>query len=326
MSTSRTPLLLVLLVSLVTYGCKHEEKASSIPVVQPPTASAASTPPAPSEEPTKVKEDTVKPTPKPTSASRFTAALALSGAELTKVIWRGVGADSSTCDVDPNSYYDDVYLFYAVTQAEKTMPWIACKISKGIPGTTPVVPGNGLLELLETISPEKIYVKGPYRADGVARLMGKDASEGDVLFGHYNPKFVRWLTDNAIPGAQDEAFRKETQVIYDKYFKETARIYAESYQKAQKNRPCFEEQKASYAKHLSRERIYDFNYEPWDQWLAEKDICNRSSEVSGEDRTERNILIAPEGMAFSFWVRRDIDGTGVLWYEGLQKLRLAYEK
>jgi hypothetical protein len=42
-------------------------------------------------------------------------------------------------------------------------------------------------------------------------------------FGHYNPMFVRWMTRNFIPGAQDNDFRAATQAAYDKHLMALAR-------------------------------------------------------------------------------------------------------
>ena len=159
-------------------------------------------------------------------------------------------------------------------------------------------------ELLQTLSGEPVFVEGPHDA---ARLN----LYADSSFGHYNPEFVQWLADNAIPVAEDERIQQQLQGAYDAYMKPLARTYLFALSITQSHPSFLEEQSQNYLAHIERAKTeneeafyYSFVYfmenEPgWGYEASAK--------------------------AIAFWLRRYIDGTIDIFGDALIKLMLTYD-
>jgi len=90
----------------------------------------------------------------------------------------------------------------------------------------PVAKLRGYLRLvslakMEAISGQRVFLSGPHGIDGI-RMGTKD-------FGHYNPEFVRWITNQAIPGVDDTVFRDKTRRLYAEHLQGLARGFYRTY-------------------------------------------------------------------------------------------------
>lgn len=159
-----------------------------------------------------------------------------------------------------------------------------CHVSEAVP----------FMKLAE-LAGVKVFVSGPH-AD---RLVLDSATS----FGHYNPAFVKWLADHAVPS--DAAAKAAIQPVYDRTMKERAAIYRSALLHLEANPDYLEAEKQVYLAYLSQ---------------------------PGDERPhDRHSAITPEAWpneyppAVAFWIRRSIDGTLPLFEEGLVKLMKAYD-
>jgi hypothetical protein len=142
---------------------------------------------------------------------------------------------------------------------------------------------------LAEIAKMPVFLSGPHTKD-------KLELNSDTSFGNYNPVLVSWMVDNAVPEKIDPA-------IYDKFLRERARIYARAYRQLERN-----------PDYLARERDYYMEY---------------LKDPKGERPLDRHSKLAPEEWpneyppAVAFWLRRRIDGTSRLFFDGLIKLMKA---
>ena len=74
------------------------------------------------------------------------------------------------------------------------------------------------LSQLQNLAQVPIFLQGPHQEN---HLHLKSLNE----FGHYNKAFITWLGHHFIPAAQDEAFKKLTQPVYDQSISRLARIF-----------------------------------------------------------------------------------------------------
>ncbi len=156
-----------------------------------------------------------------------------------------------------------------------------------------VLPFSALAELSGT----RVFLSGPHTQN--ALTLGSKTD-----FGHYNPAFVRWMIDKALPSATDPSARKELAPIYDRYLRERGRIYLSALAIVKANPERFDEERKSYLEHENPQNRYGEDFAPapaMEDWPNE---------------------LPP---AVAFWVRRSIDGTAGLFEEGLGKLVDAYD-
>ena len=69
-------------------------------------------------------------------------------------------------------------------------------------------------------APGRIWTSGPHGLDGAELRLDLRSARA---FGHYDPAFVAWAVDNAIPTS--DAARRATQGIYDRSVRRLARVY-----------------------------------------------------------------------------------------------------
>ncbi len=146
-------------------------------------------------------------------------------------------------------------------------------------------------------SAPRIWRSGPHQG-GVSLNEERD-------FGRYDPRFVRWLIDNGVPGAKDSGFKKRTQVVFDKIVGPLARVYLRAAYQLDQSPAYLESERAYLLSYLKNPK-------------GQKPLYRHGKL---EPRTMYNVY-AP---AMAFWVRRDVDGTRVLFVEGLEKLVRTYD-
>lgn len=84
------------------------------------------------------------------------------------------------------------------------------------------------LRKLQSLCAGAVFLSGPHAsgsADDPSSGQEGDFDFKSYDFGRYNPEFVSWAHDNAIPAATDESLRSLTQPFYDKFVREMSRYY-----------------------------------------------------------------------------------------------------
>ena len=174
-------------------------------------------------------------------------------------------------------------------------------------------------ETLHDSSGFDIFVSGPH-TNAALNLKSPNS------FGHYNPRFVRWMADHVVPEDRNSALRAATQDHYDQYVRPLARIFFATYQKIQREPACFRREKQRYLAALTRGKVPDMFVERYFFFMNEK-FCNRPNDKNyfyrhGFDAGyDGNVTKTCVG----FWIRRGIDGTMDEFYRGLEKLLAAYD-
>ncbi len=88
------------------------------------------------------------------------------------------------------------------------------------------------LRKLQSLSPVPVFVSGPHLAaapDQSGAVPEQDFNFHSFDFGHYNPEFVSWAFDHAIPASTDGLLRQVTQPFYERYLREMSRYYYITY-------------------------------------------------------------------------------------------------
>jgi hypothetical protein len=173
---------------------------------------------------------------------------------------------------------------------------------------------------LRELSGRAVFLSGPHSSEALVLDSHRE-------FGHYNPEFVRWAVEELIPGAEDEAFRKQTAAVYRSTMAEKAFLFAATYHKAQANPACWQQEVESYRSALQSGQLEPYYYERW-FYFMNPDFCG-NPDGGYEAFAEQGFDAGYDGnvvkTCVGFWARRTIDGTAELWHEGLTKLRRTYE-
>ncbi len=194
-----------------------------------------------------------------------------------------------------NSPEEVVTLWRALPKLAKEIPdrdyrdlptWLPNRGLRGLYGKARVVMN---LAQLETISGHKIFRAGPHR-DGKLDLKAK------TDFGHYNPAFLKWAQQHAIPGRHNARLRKELQPVYDQLMQRTARHFYRTHKLLQSVPERAAKARDGYTEQLAAEGNAGF-------WLQEFFFADAAkADRAGHDWAETNVSLG-------FWVRRDLDGT-----------------
>lgn len=176
-------------------------------------------------------------------------------------------------------------------------------------------------EQIVGVSELRPFVSGPH-------TQGLDFTS-TTDFGHYNPAFVRFLADHAIPAADDPAFRAATQAHYDTYVRPLARILHATHEKLANNPQCAEAELGEYAQAIGNGSTRDY-VEPWFYFMHPEYCTHRRAEYEFFSRTSGEMDGGYDGnvtkTAVGFWLRRSLDGTDALFFEALVRLVETYER
>ncbi|MDM8557328.1 hypothetical protein [Candidatus Parabeggiatoa sp. HSG14] len=151
-------------------------------------------------------------------------------------------------------------------------------------------------EQLQTLVRIPIFLNGPHSKTEL-KVDAKNS------FGHYNPAFVKWLTENLMPAAKEAAFKERTQPLYNQYVKPLARTYYVIHERLVAHPDYRQKQQANYFKLLKNGQLPEY-YENLHQ-----QGFNSNAVKSG----------------IAFWLRRFIDGTESAFFEGLKTLLMTYD-
>ncbi|MCB1137809.1 MAG: hypothetical protein KDK23_03595 [Leptospiraceae bacterium] len=167
--------------------------------------------------------------------------------------------------------------------------------------------------------PMDIFVSGPH-SDSLDL-------DNNRSFGHYNPEFVTLLVDHGVPGSEDEAFRRLTQPIYDRYVASLARAMFVTYRKFQKNPALLQEEIFALRRALQSGGVPDYYYEKYFYFMNPKFRDNPTADF--EYYNENGFDGGYDGnvvkTAAYFWIRRSEDGTDKAFFRGLMKLLQTYD-
>ena len=164
-----------------------------------------------------------------------------------------------------------------------------------------------------------IFVKGPHTE------VELDLEQA-YTFGHYNPFFVDWLIEHAVPGAEDEVFREATQSLYDQYVQPLAQVFAVTYSKIEANPDCFALERDRYKEMIESQSLPFYYYRKFFYFMNDgfcHDPDGGFESFKGDDGGYSGNVVQT---ATAFWIRRSLDGTMDQFYRGLVKLRSTYER
>lgn len=229
----------------------------------------------------------------PASADNASASTAVADA------WTKLGATTNTCvdgeiDFDP---WPDGGMRTFWCHARSVMPWA----------------------VFAKLVPVEPWVSGPHRRWREGALSLKEAND----FGRYNPKFVRWLVDNAVPASTRPALREQTQPVYDKLVARLARTTFAVWRKLSANPAFKKRERALYAQAIAGKNAEYMYYDRYGGFLGKHGLTATRLQDFQEDWGGHDINV--QSAAVAFWLRRDMDGTAAIFAEGLQKLLKTYD-
>lgn len=165
-----------------------------------------------------------------------------------------------------------------------------------------------------------IYISGPHSNQGLVLNARQD-------FGHYNPRFVDWLVEHAVPAARDPAFRELTQPLYNEYARPLVNIFAVTWEKLRGEPACHQMLRDEYEGLLQQKKLPDYYYEKFFFFMNPK-FCGHAnagfsffSNNGFDGGVDGNVVKS----AVAFWLRRSMDGTAERFAQGVQLLRDTYE-
>ncbi len=197
---------------------------------------------------------------------------------------------------------------------------------------------------LQSLSPVPVFLSGPHFAaitEAGDSTVARDFNLESYDFGHYNPEFIRWAYDNAIPAADNEGLRLVTQPFYDTVLREMSRYYYIVYLDLQAALPSMEQEVIPQFKQY----LEDFRDTPFDkdafktgpgEYLQDSVFGEYAGEFFAFDpETQRHVSVFEwskdeldpyyPSVAGSFWIRRMVDGTSDGVAKVLRKLLTTYD-
>jgi uncharacterized protein YecT (DUF1311 family) len=148
-----------------------------------------------------------------------------------------------------------------------------------------------------------VFLDGPHTTEAL-RL------DARLDFGRYNPDFVRWLVETAVPAASDPGFRDRTQPVYDRFLRPLARTVYAVHEHLFADPAFLDREKATILKKMADGTLEPYHYEGY------YDFANLHAGPHDGNVVKTTV---------AFWIRRAIDGTDDLFYDGLRKLMLTYD-
>lgn len=197
---------------------------------------------------------------------------------------------------------------------------------------------------LQSLSPVPVFVSGPHLtavAEPSKAAAVRDFDFRSYQFGHYNPEFIRWAYDNAIPASENEALRLLTQPFYDKFLREMSRYYYIVHLDVQaalprmtneviprflqdletfRDKPFEDKMGAGPGAYLQYQVFSKYA----DQFGSYDSVKGRS--VSIFEWSSGKLDVYYPNVAGAFWIRRMVDGTSDGFADVLRKLLTTYDR
>jgi hypothetical protein len=161
-----------------------------------------------------------------------------------------------------------------------------------------------------------VFRSGPHRDD----LKLDEAYD----FGHYDPNFVKWAVDKLIPGRSDSTFRRNSQDIYKRFISERAHTYADVYVKMQSNPKWLAHERDAVVRGIQAHTLEAYFYK-YSAFLDDRYFDTPEDQFDSLELDSHGHDCNVVKVAVAFWLRRSIDGTAPLFFDGLKKLIAAYE-
>jgi len=154
---------------------------------------------------------------------------------------------------------------------------------------------------------------------------GHSPNWNSASFGHYNPEFVKWATDNLLPVKTDT-----TQIIYQQYLERDARIFLLTYNRLNSHPELLKEMAGIYRSgsvprpdkngvSWLENRFFSF---PIDNDPDLKSLP--PPQWRGKGASEQTDSYVYE-TAMGFWARREVDGTRPLFYQFLTNMLRTFD-
>lgn len=174
------------------------------------------------------------------------------------------------------------------------------------------------LAKIQSLTETPVFLSGPH-------TNGPNLNAAD--FGHYNPEFVRWATENLIPAAKDPVFRERSKAVYVRYLEEMTRVYWRVGTDFAKDEALLRRLAAGYGAVI-------------DQWKGEPSEAGTSarfehlhratysySEAAGHgERWMTTNAPYHASVAMGFWMRRELDGSRAEFMGMIEALLKAYDE
>lgn len=145
--------------------------------------------------------------------------------------------------------------------------------------------------------------------------------EQNYSFGHYNPQIIKWGINNLYISPDTKIYGVKAQDIYNSSFKRYFRLTTESYLYLTKKKGLYKAEQnkyiGEYNKTLKDEEYIFFGPEYLDLRY------NNLSQF--KNYNDKNFTYTP-GVAVGFWLRRGLDKTDKVVWEGLKKVMSNYDK
>ncbi|MEM8898967.1 MAG: caspase family protein, partial [Bacteroidota bacterium] len=188
------------------------------------------------------------------------------------------------------------------------------------------------LPKLRTLSPVPVFLSGPHTTK---------FNSHPTDFAHYNPAFLAWAKEAAIPATENEILRNTTQPFYDDLLRPYARMAYLSYNYLETHPQERDSMKNGYLEVLEPYKnanlmhaegysagsqflvfgIPNYIHHYHDELAALCGVCNE--EYNGKTITEP----WPYWTAgYGFWIRRGIHGTEKNFFEILEVLLQTYDR
>ena len=188
------------------------------------------------------------------------------------------------------------------------------------------------LPKLKTLSPVPVFLSGPH-----TNSFGSHPTD----FAHYNPAFLAWAKEAAIPATENEGLRFTTQPFYDDLLRPYARMAYLSYQYLETHPQERDSIKNSYLQVLEDVKnlnpMYAIGHGNGAEFLVfgiPNYIHHYRDELAslcGVCYEEYNGKTHPEPWqywtaGYGFWIRRSIHGTDGAFHEILEILLQTYDR
>ena len=213
------------------------------------------------------------------------------------------GSVPASCDLEFKTWFTDF-----------GVRGIACAANQKLP-----------LAAVTARGPGDVWVAAPHAP--TASGLGLDL-QSDRDFGRYDPAFVRWAVDNAVP--ESDGARTLARPIYERHVRRLARVYWLSLRRltADGYPDRLAGGAAAYAAYLDGGPVpsgaagYEGGVSVFSLFeadgLAIAEVLTRPGENEWVVRYEANT-------ALGFWVRRRADGTADAFRDGLRQLLAAFD-
>ncbi len=176
---------------------------------------------------------------------------------------------------------------------------------------------------LEKMMGLKIFLKGPHKN-------GELNFYDPYSFGHYNPEFVRSLIRIAVPITDNPYWKKEFQKVYNAVILPLARIAYITYAKLNTNPELKNHLLDNYKEYLKGEGEAGYPYYQLYSFMRSKEYpetpppnISTFELVQGADDGGYNGNVV--NSTVFFWMRRSLDETDKLFFQGLKNLLSVYD-